>query len=49
LPQVWGSRAAETAERGSLDGRMSWTPWQLAQFATAGEPPRAARPWKLSR
>ncbi len=27
---------------------MSWTPWQLAQFAATLDPPRAARPWKLS-
>ncbi len=33
---------------GSVDGRTSWNPWQLAQFAAVRFPPRAARPWKLS-
>ena len=37
-----------TLEAGSEEGRMSWAPWQLAQLATATEPPFTASPWKLS-
>src|ERR1017187_2501143 len=33
-------------EWGSSEGRMLWTPWQLAQLATDWDPARAARPWK---
>src|SRR6266545_713163 len=31
---------------GSLEARMLWTPWQLAQLATVWEPALAASPWK---
>ena len=31
-------------ERGSLEGRMLCTPWQLEQLAATTEPPSAARP-----
>ena len=46
-PQVAARFAGLTVERGSLEGRMSWTPWQDAQFATVA-PERSASPWKLS-
>jgi len=32
-------------ERGSLEGRMLCTPWQLEQLAATTEPPCEARPW----
>ncbi len=45
LPQVavrfWGA----TDERGSLDGRIRWAPWQEAQLATVLSPARLFRPW----
>jgi hypothetical protein len=31
-------------ERESLEGRMLWTPWQLAQLATIGDPSFEASP-----
>ena len=43
-PQVFARFAGCTVERGSLDGRMLWTPWQDAQLATLCEPARPARP-----
>ena len=43
-PQVWARLAALTVERGSLDGKILWTPWQEAQFATVCEPARDASP-----
>ena len=46
--RTWSGRrpvlAGLTCERGSLDGRMSWTPWQLAQLATVSRPIRSASP-----
>ena len=33
-------------ERGSEEGKISWTPWQEEQFATVLSPRRAERPWK---
>jgi hypothetical protein len=48
VPQVFARLAREIRDAGFEDGRMSWTPWQLAQLATSTTPPRAARPWKLS-
>src|SRR5512140_1300028 len=48
LPQVFTRFAGLIREAGSEEGRMSWEPWQLAQLATATEPPLTARPWKLA-
>ena len=44
LPQVAARLALATVERESPDGRIRWTPWQLAQLATDLEPALAARP-----
>src|SRR5262249_1190334 len=53
LPQVCGRFFAAIVDFGSLDGRILWTPWQLAQLATVCEPLFPARPWndesKLTR
>src|SRR4051812_36064780 len=46
LPQVAGRFFAFVIALASLDGRMLWTPWQLAQFATVCDPDLAASPWK---
>ena len=45
LPQVSARLAELIFDRGSLDGRMSCTPWQLAQLATVFEPTFEAMPW----
>src|ERR1700679_3167585 len=42
--QVASRLAGLTVERGSLDGRMLCTPWQLEQLATTTDPPCDARP-----
>jgi len=44
LPQVVGRLALAIEERGSLEGRISCTPWQLAQLATVCEPAFEASP-----
>jgi hypothetical protein len=47
-PQVFPRFAAFTVERGSLDRKIAWTPWQEAQLAAVSVPSRTAKPWKLS-
>src|SRR5579864_9629044 len=44
-PHVAARFFAWIVERGSDDGRMLCTPWQLAQLATVCEPAFAAMPW----
>ncbi len=48
FPHVATRFSLLTLEAGSEEGRMSWEPWQLAQFATLTCPPLTARPWKLA-
>src|SRR5512134_314678 len=48
LPQVTGRFFGWIVERGSEEGKISWSPWHDAQFATVLSPRRAERPWKLS-
>src|SRR5579864_3390645 len=45
-PQVLGRFLALMVDFASEEGRMLWTPWQLAQLATVCDPLLAARPWK---
>ena len=47
FPQVTLRFLGFTVERGSLDGKISWTPWQEEQLATVLSPSRWERPWKL--
>jgi len=44
-PQVFTTFSLLIVEVGSDDGFMLCAPWQLAQFATAKEPPSTAKPW----
>jgi hypothetical protein len=45
-PQVRTRFCRAIVERGSFDGRILCTPWQLAQLATVCDPLLAAKPWK---
>src|SRR5262249_23616669 len=46
FPQVAASFLGWIVDCVSEDGRILWTPWQLAQLAAVSEPARAASPGK---